>query len=223
MENNDYLEVLKFYKTMNKLKTLQRTGWKLWGVKAERIESVAEHIFGTQMLAIALNSQFKLGLNIERVVFLLAIHEIGETMIGDITPYDNVSVEEKHNREMKAVSDVLGNLYSGDEIFEAFCEFENRLTKEGEFAHLCDKLEACLQCKFYDDMNVVDLFDSSVKNEAKEKLKNHYINMGITRWSDMWFKHDIEKYKFPDEYVKMLEFLQKNGFDNILINTDIKR
>ena len=36
-------------------KDVIRTGWKDWNVKRERIESVAEHIYSVQMLAIAMN------------------------------------------------------------------------------------------------------------------------------------------------------------------------
>ena len=44
--------VIKYYVLCNKLKDVIRTGWKDWKVKRDRIESVAEHIFGVQMLAI---------------------------------------------------------------------------------------------------------------------------------------------------------------------------
>ena len=216
MRENDYLEILKFYKTTNKLKNLIRTGWKMWNVSAERIESVAEHIVGTQMLALALNSQFKLGIDIERVIYLLAIHEIGETAIGDITPYDGITREEKHEREMKAVQEILGGLFDYEYIFNAFNEFENRSTIEGEFAHLCDKLEADLQCKMYDDLGAIDMTKTnSLTNAEREKLQQYYLSHGITKCSDLWFEEDIKAIKYPKEYVELLRFLQKTGFNNI--------
>ena len=46
--------VLGYYVLCNKLKDLIRTGWKNWNVDRDRIESVAEHIYGTQQLAIAM-------------------------------------------------------------------------------------------------------------------------------------------------------------------------
>jgi 5'-deoxynucleotidase YfbR-like HD superfamily hydrolase len=51
-------ELLKFYLLATKLKDLIRTGWKIWNVERERIESVAEHIYGTCILAIAIDSEF---------------------------------------------------------------------------------------------------------------------------------------------------------------------
>ncbi len=46
--------VINYYVLCNKLKNVIRTGWKDWKVKRDRIESIAEHIFGVQMLAIAM-------------------------------------------------------------------------------------------------------------------------------------------------------------------------
>ena len=57
--------VINYYVLCNKLKDVIRTGWKDWKVNRERIESVAEHIFGVQMLAIAIKSEY------QGMVFLL--------------------------------------------------------------------------------------------------------------------------------------------------------
>ena len=46
--------VVKYYAICNRLKNVIRKGWKLWNVQRDRLESVAEHIFSTQMLAIAM-------------------------------------------------------------------------------------------------------------------------------------------------------------------------
>ena len=79
--------VINYYVLCNKLKNVIRTGWKDWNVQRDRIESVAEHIYGVQMLAIAMQSEFEYDINIEKVIFMLAIHEIGETVIGDLTQF----------------------------------------------------------------------------------------------------------------------------------------
>lgn len=50
--------VVRYYVLCNKLKDVIRTGWKDWNVKRERVESVAEHVFGTQSLAIAMCSEY---------------------------------------------------------------------------------------------------------------------------------------------------------------------
>lgn len=52
-------ECYNFYVARNKLKDLVRAGWQMWSVKRARLESVAEHIFGVQMLAIAMWAEYK--------------------------------------------------------------------------------------------------------------------------------------------------------------------
>ena len=65
--------VIKYYVLCNKLKNVIRTGWMDWKVQRDRIESVAEHIFGTQMLAIAMKSEFEYDIDIMKVIYMLAI------------------------------------------------------------------------------------------------------------------------------------------------------
>lgn len=48
---------IKYYKLCTKLKDTIRTGPIVWNAKRERIESVAEHIYGTQMLALSIYYQ----------------------------------------------------------------------------------------------------------------------------------------------------------------------
>ena len=62
--------VIKYYVMCNKLKNVIRTGWKTWNVKRERIESVAEHIYGVQMLALSIYYQFGYKLDIMKIIFM---------------------------------------------------------------------------------------------------------------------------------------------------------
>ena len=70
--------VIEYYVICNRLKTLIRTGWKNWQVQGDRLESVAEHIYGTQMLAIAMYSEYGYDLDLKKVILMLAIHELEE-------------------------------------------------------------------------------------------------------------------------------------------------
>ncbi len=68
--------VINYYVMCNKLKNVIRTGRKHWEVKKDRLESVAEHIFGVQMLAIAMKSEYQYDIDIMKVIFMIAIHEL---------------------------------------------------------------------------------------------------------------------------------------------------
>ena len=75
--------VINYYVLCNKLKNITRTGWTDWKVNRNRIESIAEHVYGTQMLAIAMKSEYNYDIDIMKVILMLSIHEIGETIIGE--------------------------------------------------------------------------------------------------------------------------------------------
>ena len=114
-------KVLNYYVLCNKLKNVIRTGWKVWNVKRERLESVAEHIFGVQMLAIAMRSEYQYDIDIQKVSLMLAIHELGETVIGDLTQFQ-ISREEKERIEHEAVHKILSGLIDGEQIERIFLE-----------------------------------------------------------------------------------------------------
>ncbi len=102
------------------LKILLKQVGKFGRISADRLESVAEHIYGTQMLAFSVKSELNLGLVIEKVIFMLAFHELGECKVGDLTIYDNITKQEKHNLELKAVEECLNTLSNkncGGDIF----------------------------------------------------------------------------------------------------------
>ena len=84
--------ICDFYATTHRLKNTLRSGWKVWDIDAERFESVAEHIYGTQMLAFAINSEFELGLDLYKVIFMLAFHELAEALVGDIPLVSNDTI-----------------------------------------------------------------------------------------------------------------------------------
>lgn len=114
-------KVLNYYVICNRLKDVIRTGWKDWNVKRDRIESVAEHIYSVQMLAIAMKSEYEYDIDIQKVIFMLAIHELGETVIGDLTQFQ-ISRDEKEKIEHQAVHKILSELIDGKQIEELFLE-----------------------------------------------------------------------------------------------------
>lgn len=203
--------VLKYYVLCNKLKNTIRTGWKDWNVERTRLESVAEHIFGVQMLAIAMKSEYEYDINIMKVIFMLAVHELEEIYIGDLTQFQ-VSKEEKKRIGHEAVSKVLEGLLDKKEIENIILEFDDRITNEAKFAYQCDKLECDLQCRLYDEENCVDLnkqnSNSTFKDSRVQKLLKDK-----TSWSEMWLKFGQESYNYDKNFTNV---------SNYAINHNIK-
>ena len=63
---------------------------------------ISDHIIGAVGLAYAFGSEFKYDFDVNEALKTLMIHEIGEAIIGDITPFDNVTVKQKREIEHKS-------------------------------------------------------------------------------------------------------------------------
>ena len=200
MSENKAQSVIEFYLLCNKLKKLIRTGWLDWNVKAERLESVAEHIYGVQMLALAMNSQYDYDVDINKVIKMLAVHELEEICIGDLTLFQ-ISREEKEILGHQAIDKVLRGLIDKDEIRSLIMEFDERKTNEAKFAYQCDKLECDMQSKVYDTEGEIPLdADSQINNSA-------YLNKSVQEllaqgksFSDMWLEFGRNRYPYDDNF-----------------------
>lgn len=200
--------VLTYYIICNKLKNVIRTGWKDWNVKRERLESVAEHVYGVQMLAIAMYSEFGYDIDIQKVIFMLAIHELGETIIGDLTQFQ-ISKQEKEKIEHEVVNKILCGLMDGKKIEELFLEFDAHETKEALFAYQCDKLECDLQCKLYDQENCVDLNDQSSNKTFNDVRVQKLLKEGNS-WSSMWLKFGQDIYPYDQNFLAVSNYAIEN-------------
>lgn len=205
--------VVNYYVICNKLKNIIRTGWKDWNVKKERLESVAEHIFGTQMLAIAMKSEYQYDVDIMKVIFMLAIHELGETIIGDLTQFQ-ISKEEKIKIEHDAVKEILSNLLEEKQIEELFLEFDSHKTKEAIFAYQCDKLECDLQSKLYDEEGCVDLNHQDNNKTMDNKLVKQLLQKGNS-WSEMWLKFGQSIYPYDDNFIAVSNYALNNNIKKL--------
>lgn len=204
--------VINYYVICNRLKSVIRTGWKDWNVQRERIESVAEHIFGVQMLAIAMKSEYQYDVDIKKVIFMLAIHELGESIMGDLTQFQ-ISKEEKEKLEHEAVHKILGNLLDGKQIEELFLEFDSHSTKEAMFAYQCDKLECDLQCKLYDEEKCVDLNKQESNKTFKNPIVATLIQKGST-WSNMWLTFGQQSYPYDENFKAISDYAKNNDISD---------
>ena len=156
------------------------------------------------MLALAMKSEYEYDIDMEKVIFMLAIHELGETIIGDLTQFQ-ISKEEKEKIEHEAVHDILGNLIGGDKIEELFLEFDSHETPEAMFAYQCDKLECDIQCKLYDEEECVDLNNQEGNRTAKNEAVKKMLETGES-WSSMWMKFGQIKYPYDDNFMNVSEY-----------------
>ncbi|KAI9656462.1 MAG: hypothetical protein M1821_004668 [Bathelium mastoideum] len=82
------------------------------------------------------------------------IHDLGESLVGDITPADNVPRLEKYKREHLTVEYIKNTLLCsggfGEAILSIWQEHEDGITLESKVVQDIDKLELLLQMMEYE-------------------------------------------------------------------------
>lgn len=218
MKKNKMENAVRFYILATQLKYKIRSGWDNhhWNIKGRK-ESVAEHIYGTCILAISIYSEFNPDVDLSKVLKMLVLHEIGEVVIGDITPYDNITLEEKFKIEHDAIAKIVDGMAMQDEIISLLNEFDGHETKESVFAFYCDKLEANLQSKVYQDKGCHHSLNDQNNNKImnSEKIKN-IIASGAQTPFDVWYKSDKEIFKNDVVFSQFLDYVKMHNTNNFI-------
>ncbi len=182
--------ISNFYKYIFLLKRLKRTGWyKYWGVDKKESESVAEHSFATALLAYIIAQEYKPELNLEKILSLALIHDLAESIVGDIPLRDNFPKDEKHILETNAIQDIFKDFVNRDKFLAIWKEYEEGKTPEAKFVKEIDKLEFVFQAFWYKKENF------GIR-DAEEKGLNYF--------------EYAEKLFSDDAIVSILKLIKKN-------------
>lgn len=165
-------ELLKFFVEVGKLKRMPRRGWVINQIKNP--ESIAEHIFRAAVMTWILGE--RKGLNREKLLKMILIHDLCEVYAGDVTPYDSILprtkkkltelmktwprfsstkkkrlATKKYKKEWRALVKLTAKLSPKlrKEIRNLWLDFRKGLTKEGRFAYQADRVENFLQALEY--------------------------------------------------------------------------
>ena len=166
---------LASYYRLMRLKRLYRQGWLKRGLPAELCESVAEHSFGTALLALlVLGKGGPGGIDGPRAALLALVHEMGESYAGDITPVDGVSKEDKRELERRAIERALAGHPDADWLLGLWEEFEDGSSPEARFVRELDRLEMGLQAALHDaegQPGMPEFFDSARRAVREPRLR----------------------------------------------------
>ena len=137
MNARDYLDILH---VAEKLKDTPRHCTTTQG----RTESVAEHSWRVSLMALLLRREFP-DVDIDRVVDMCLIHDLGECFTGDIPTFI------KTDSDRSVEDGLLGQWVSSlpeevsVELKRLYAEMEAQETKESKIYKALDKLEALIQ------------------------------------------------------------------------------
>ncbi|KFM26955.1 HD domain-containing protein 2 [Auxenochlorella protothecoides] len=153
---------IDFLTVVQQLKLTKRTGWVKRGVKGP--ESIADHMYRMGVMSLLLSGT---GYDYNRCMRLALVHDIAESLVGDITPTCGVSDEEKHALESAGIQKLkamLGGGPAADEMEELWREYEAGESTEAALVKDFDKLEMILQAQEYEagqGMVLQEFFDST--------------------------------------------------------------
>jgi putative hydrolase of HD superfamily len=162
---------IDFLHLTQSLKTTPRTGWVNHGIGNP--ESIADHMYRMSLMAMVASKEMP-ELCQAKCVNLALIHDLAEALVGDITPNDPVTKEEKQKLEsdaMAKIREVLGDSLGGDTIEQLWHEYEDGITPEAKLLKDLDKLEMIQQAGEYEHTTGKDLSDFFTSTAGKFQTK----------------------------------------------------
>ncbi|CAH1164220.1 unnamed protein product [Phaedon cochleariae] len=177
MENLNPDDVLKFLELVNNLKHLSRRGWDLCEVKDH--EQIAGHMYAMGMMTFLLGNQSQL--DRFKCLQLALVHDLAESIVGDIIPADNIPEDKKHQMEDEAMKELTSYLGSevGSLIYNLYKEYEAKETAEAKFIKDLDRFDLVFTAAQYEKRDKVKLqvfFDNT-----RGQFKNPFIQRLVSR------------------------------------------
>ena len=127
-----------FIKEIEKLKSVTRFNRTLDG----RFENSAEHSWQGAISAMVLQDYYPEKLNMEKVISMLLIHDLGEIYAGDTWVFDNEKKVHSHDRELESIEKTMSLLPKVKylNMKNLWLEFEKGQSAEARYARVIDAL-----------------------------------------------------------------------------------
>ncbi len=136
MQITDLLNILH---TAEKLKNTTRHSHTSGG----RHESVAEHTFRTALMAYFVKDEFP-DVDIDKVIKMCLIHDLGESFTGDIPSFNKTKADEENEKQqLYRWVETLPEPFNS-EMLALYEEMEQRQTPEAKLYKALDGLEAVI-------------------------------------------------------------------------------
>jgi len=131
-------QIVDFILELDKLKAVTR---KVRPIGLERYENSAEHSWQIAMMAASLSSYAESPIDINHVIAMLLVHDIGEIDAGDMMVFVEGGWEQRKAAELAGVKRIFGLLpdVQGAAFLKLWQEFEDATTPESRFAHAIDR------------------------------------------------------------------------------------
>jgi len=135
---SDLSNIVDFIKEIEKLKSVTRFNRTLDG----RFENSAEHSWQSAMASIVLQDYYPEKLNMEKVISMLLIHDLGEIYAGDTWVFNDEKKVHSHDRELESIEKTMRILPEEKylNMKNSWLEFEKGQSAEARYARVIDAL-----------------------------------------------------------------------------------
>src|SRR5918911_886163 len=147
----DFLFMLKTLIEIQRLKSLERTGWMLRGI-APGMESVAEHSYGVAVAAMMLADEVQargVAVDVERLLRVALMHDWAEARLGDIPRTGSLyfGADERRRAERAAFDDIVRELgaHLKTKYSELHEDYERRGSLEARLVKAADIIDLLVQ------------------------------------------------------------------------------
>jgi 5'-deoxynucleotidase YfbR-like HD superfamily hydrolase len=168
MDNEAFLTL---FHNAGKLKAIKRAGWERAGIPNP--ESVADHSFRLTFMTMFLGPQFHC--DSEKLLKMAILHDMAEYIVGDITPHDGMTKEEKNKKEKDGINELFKGIPNVESFLHLWLEYEEQEGDEAKIARDLDRLEMAMTAMEYQDefpdLNLEEFVDSAEKDIENQKIK----------------------------------------------------
>lgn len=151
------MSLLAFLHHVEQLKLIPRTGYRQLGIP--EVENVSEHSYSVSWYALLLAEAE--GASVEKVLKLALVHDLPESVVGDIsweTSHRYLEKKEKYRIEREAMQDIVAALPKPiqSDLVNLLAEYQSGQTLEAKVVHNADKLQLLHQLLRYEKLYQLD-------------------------------------------------------------------
>lgn len=159
----DSEDIIGFIRHAETLKRVFRSGWSLAGVNSVRPESVAEHVYGSIIISIAVSRYLEgqnLLLNMEKTLIMAAIHDLAESFVSDIPRITDLAdssllADMKRRVESAAIHEMLSHpIIGSDSMLAIWEEYVNGSTLEARAVRGADIIDMLMHALNLEDSGI---------------------------------------------------------------------
>ena len=181
---------VNFVKEIEKLKSVTRFNRTLDG----RFENSAEHSWQCAIASIVLQDYYPEKLNMEKVISMLLIHDLGEIYAGDTWVFDDKGKIHSHDRELESIKKTMSILPEEKylNMKNSWLEFEKGQSAEARYARVIDALVPLINHVEVSELNYnPDNISSDMVLEKKKFIKGE--SKELWKLAEELVKKSVEK------------------------------